>query len=87
MGQRSKTHSRCQCGHKTILVNGHWQHTEPHPDHACSCKEPAPGIIGQFRTSQPHIPNVGISTIGRSTMRLAEQERTTHPWQLIGGEQ
>lgn len=41
-GARSKTRSRCDCGHRIELVNGKWQHVEPHPEHACTCREPKP---------------------------------------------
>jgi hypothetical protein len=87
MGARSKTHSRCGCGHKIVKVDGKWQHEEPHPDHACSCSEPEPGQIGHFRTEKTKVINAGgIATLGNSMIRVQEQEKETKPWQLMGSQ-
>jgi len=32
MTRYSKTHSRCDCGHKIIMVDGKWQHAEKRMD-------------------------------------------------------
>lgn len=64
-GRRSKIRSRCDCGHRIILVDGHWQHVEPHPKHACSCTEPKPSDkigIRSHRALQEKV-NCGIATM------------------------
>ena len=70
MNRYSKTQSRCDCGHKIILIDGHWQHAGPHPDHACTCKEPKPSQhIGQFRSHGEPQPRCGIATLNLSMER------------------
>ena len=67
---RSKTRSRCDCGHKIILVDGHWKHIEPHPEHACSCTEPKPSKhIAQFRTEKITPAQCGIAVLGNTMLR------------------
>jgi hypothetical protein len=59
----SATQSRCACGHKIVLVDGHWQHANPHPEAACTCTEPEPSPdIGMFR-SHEKTPKCGIATL------------------------
>ena len=70
----SAIRSRCSCGHKIILKDGHWQHVEPHPETACTCMEPKPSEhIGQFRAHGEPLVRCGISTLGR-TMERHESE-------------
>lgn len=51
MTRYSTTRSRCACGHRIVMVDGRWQHAEPHPDHACGCSDPKPSeniaVIGE----------------------------------------
>jgi hypothetical protein len=75
MTRYSKTHSRCDCGHKIIMVDGKWQHAEPHPAHACSCMDPKPSDnIGMFRARGSVKVRAGISTLhGASCLRYESE--------------
>jgi hypothetical protein len=66
----SATKSRCGCGHLIELVDGHWQHKTPHPEHACTCTDPQPSQhIGQFRARGEPQPRCGIATLNLSMER------------------
>jgi hypothetical protein len=69
MTRYSETRSRCSCGHLIILVDGHWVHKTPHPEHACTCTEPKPSEhIGMHR-EKPAQVRCGIATLNLSMER------------------
>ncbi|MGD0535887.1 MAG: hypothetical protein ABR999_10700 [Methanoregula sp.] len=73
MSKRSQIRSRCQCGHQIIKIDGEWLHVQPHPEHACACKNPAPGLIDhRLGAKPPKTTAAGICCNSDSMLRKGD---------------